>query len=459
MKHSETLTLFMSKIRFKRKTKREIALAAGELTEEFQSLSIIEKCAFATQPQVPPNLFQPIPIPRSGDWLSCRKELGQTYKSFARRSFRHGPHGHCNCLEVVPIGIFEKGQSPPLEELKIFMEAYYQGVKVRFVKPVKISEVAKTGCLTEDDQLLVPDAMSFLRHRRAPRDVFAQIAITMVDITPGDGWNFVFGQASMSDGIGIFSFARYGTCINTLLKKSCKTMAHEVGHIFGLRHCIYFQCILNGNNGDEYAPLTCCPICLRKLSDACGNFDIIQRYRTLANFYDRHGWKEFEFVTKRIEKIKEKIKESNKSKDLHNDNTSKSSSNDSDSNSNRNRGESKHIARTVHRSKRRVGAIVQLGEMEVLKEMDEWNKKGKEQGKEKDSNNFKTVKVLAPRGIIIRESSKINSKKVKTVRSGALLQIPLPINTLRTKSGTLRVETTCGWTTSISNRGMVLLNI
>ena len=67
--------------------------------------------------------------------------------------------------------------------------------------------------------------------------------------------------------------------------------------------------------------------------------------------------------------------------------------------------------------------------------------------------------MLAPRGIIIRESSKINSKKVKTVRSGALLQIPLPINTLRTKSGTLRVETTCGWTTSISNRGMVLMNI
>ena len=75
-------------------------------------------------------------------------------------------------------------------------------------------------------------------------------------------------------------------------------MAQEVTHILGLRHCIYFSCIMNGNNGDEHAPLQLCPICLRKVHDACkdGNggrgMDVVERYRSLMMFYDRHGWEE-----------------------------------------------------------------------------------------------------------------------------------------------------------------------
>merc|ERR1719240_216953 len=106
------------------------------------------------------------------------------------------------------------------------------------------------------------------------------------------------------DGVGVFSFARYSanfgrsvarsltaTERDRLLKRSCKTMAHEVTHVFGLRHCIYFHCIMNGNNGDEHTPLALCPICMRKLHDAVGpaHFKIQERYKSLAKFYNQRG--------------------------------------------------------------------------------------------------------------------------------------------------------------------------
>ena len=74
---------------------------------------------------------------------------------------------------------------------------------------------------------------------------------------------------------------------------SCRTMAHEVGHLFGLQHCIYFQCIMNGNNGNERTPLVCCPICLHKLRVGT-KFDPQERFAELERFYAKHGWENYQ---------------------------------------------------------------------------------------------------------------------------------------------------------------------
>ena len=437
--------------RFKRKTKKQIAVAAGQILNttapqlianpDFNSLSLIQRASFSTLE--PSTIYSPMPMPGPGDWLRTRNERGQTYKSFSRRSFRHGPHGHCKTLEVIPIGTFTETEAPAMSDLKEFMEAYYYGVTVRFTKPVRISDVAKTGGLTEDDQLLCPDAMDFLRKRRKPRDVFAQIAITMTDITPGEGWNFVYGLASMSDGVGIFSFARYGNGV-ALLKKSCKTMAHEVGHIFGLKHCIYYHCILNGNNGNEYAPMHCCPVCLRKLHDGCDNFNIIERYKALGKFYERNEWnKELEFVQNRITGIEHRVSEMEMEKVAVAVVVDDDETNDS-----------RKTSRPTHRLRRRMGTRVHLKSTES---------KQTEQVAAAVSSQRNTriasAKVVAPRGIIIRKSAKKNSRMVKKMKCNSNLEIPLPVNTLRTPSGTVRIETSCGWTTHVNNRGIVLVNV
>lgn len=47
-----------------------------------------------------------------------------------------------------------------------------------------------------------------------------------------------------------------------------QVMTHEVCHMFGLKHCIWMQCLMNGSNHLEESdrrPPHLCPVCLRKL--------------------------------------------------------------------------------------------------------------------------------------------------------------------------------------------------
>lgn len=62
---------------------------------------------------------------------------------------------------------------------------------------------------------------------------------------------------------------------------SFQTLTHEIGHIFGLKHCQWLNCVMQGSNHLEESdrrPLDFCPICLRKLQTVVG-FDIGKRYK------------------------------------------------------------------------------------------------------------------------------------------------------------------------------------
>ena len=99
----------------------------------------------------------------------------------------------------------------------------------------------------------------------------------------------------------MFSFARFNPSFygeaqpynidNYLLYRSCSTLVHEICHTFGLSHCIYYSCLMNGsNNNEEQArrPLIECPVCLRKLQYSIG-FEPIERYRKLMNVSKMFG--------------------------------------------------------------------------------------------------------------------------------------------------------------------------
>jgi archaemetzincin len=65
--------------------------------------------------------------------------------------------------------------------------------------------------------------------------------------------------------------------------------------MFGLNHCIYYRCVINGFNHLEESdarPLHVCPVCLRKLHYSIG-FDICDRYRKLYRFYQKVGLDEY----------------------------------------------------------------------------------------------------------------------------------------------------------------------
>jgi archaemetzincin len=64
--------------------------------------------------------------------------------------------------------------------------------------------------------------------------------------------------------------------------------------MFGLWHCIYYDCAMNGSNHlveSDQRTVHLCPICLRKLQHGAG-FDAAKRYQDLAKFFREFDWME-----------------------------------------------------------------------------------------------------------------------------------------------------------------------
>lgn len=75
------------------------------------------------------------------------------------------------------------------------------------------------------------------------------------------------------------------------LKRACRLMAHELGHLLGLDHCIWHQCLMNGSGHlaqDDTQPLHACPVDLRKLQVRLG-MDPPTHYRAMIAWYSQQG--------------------------------------------------------------------------------------------------------------------------------------------------------------------------
>jgi len=75
---------------------------------------------------------------------------------------------------------------------------------------------------------------------------------------------------------------------------SSKVTVHELLHLLGLDHCIYFACLMNGSGSleeDHRQPHHLCPVCLKKLHLLVGLKEE-SRYRQLAEVYSDLGLEE-----------------------------------------------------------------------------------------------------------------------------------------------------------------------
>jgi archaemetzincin len=247
--------------------------------------------------------FEPMPVPGPGDWLTAHPEPGQTYPQFVA-SWPNRPEGARRTLTIRPIGAFAPRSAPSLDFLKRFAAAYF-GLPVKELPAMGLSGQGITerrNPYTGKRQLLTGDLRIVLR-QNLPADAFCLLGVTMEDLYPGPGWNFVFGEASLTERTAVYSFARYDPGFygeptrdgGTLrLLRSCKVLAHETGHMFGIKHCVYYACLMNGSNSmpeTDAQPLHLCPVCLRKLQWSVG-FDAIKRYRLLHTLCVEGGFEE-----------------------------------------------------------------------------------------------------------------------------------------------------------------------
>jgi archaemetzincin len=248
--------------------------------------------------------FPPMPKPGPMDWLANYYEPGQTYKEFLITPHNR-PNKKRHILYLAPVEKINDKKPPSMALLKEFAELYF-GMEVKIEASLcgqTYRFSSRINSITKNKQYLTRDILTYLQRIR-PDDAFCILAISTTDLYPDSTWNFVFGEASLKQRVGVFSFARYasdfyriaGHLVNDdnddlFFLRCCKIVAHETGHMFGMNHCIAYQCLMNGCNhlGElDSQPLHLCPVCLKKLQNSVG-FNCTERYKKLAAFYKKAG--------------------------------------------------------------------------------------------------------------------------------------------------------------------------
>src|SRR6266516_63662 len=181
------------------------------------------------------DAFDPIPKPGPNDWLAVHNEPGKTFDEF-RASQPNRPTQSRRVIYLQPLGDFAPERSPSIDKLQKFAAAFF-AMEVKALPSIKIENsklTTRRNPHTGNPQILTGDVLNFLK-TRVPADAFFILAITMEDLYPESSWNFVFGQASLRDRVGVYSFARYDPAFygepqdyeTLLLRRSCKVLAHE----------------------------------------------------------------------------------------------------------------------------------------------------------------------------------------------------------------------------------------
>ena len=99
-----------------------------------------------------------------------------------------------------------------MQHLQRFCQAFFHGNQVLLADPLDISTARKLTRRVHKDtgreQILVDDVMKFLKAQKYPK-AYCVVGVTIVDLYPGEQWNFTLGHAAFLDGVAICSFGRY----------------------------------------------------------------------------------------------------------------------------------------------------------------------------------------------------------------------------------------------------------
>jgi archaemetzincin len=251
-------------------------------------------------------LADPLPSPRPGDWLAEHEEPGQTFAEYLdARPVRRSDKLHTIYLCLV--GDFSEAQRRILALTQDYLALFFDcpvKVNLQIALASIPARARRTHLSWGDPQVLTGYVLHEVLEPERPADALAYLALTASDLWPGEGWNFVFGEANLRQRTGVWSIYRSGdlsegeATFRLCLRRTLGTASHELCHVLTMKHCTAFRCLLNGSNHQEERdarPLHLCPVCLRKL---CWNLRVepVPYLKELEAFCRRNdleaGWYE-----------------------------------------------------------------------------------------------------------------------------------------------------------------------
>lgn len=245
--------------------------------------------------------FSAIPAPGPRDWLAEHKEAGQTYHDYEALK-PNVPDQKRHKIYLQALGDFGP-DDPSLKEVADYTSHFFGLEVVVLHSPPNFNPKGRIDIFTRKKQWLTGGILDHLS-KQLPDDAYCLLGITMTDLYPGEDWNYVFGIATLKKRVGVYSLARYDPAFfgqargsdwkSKALERSCKILSHETCHMLGMAHCIYYDCLMNGNNNlDELDSQSTflCPVCLRKLQRAM-HPDFLKRYGKLREFFATKGLQE-----------------------------------------------------------------------------------------------------------------------------------------------------------------------
>lgn len=236
---------------------------------------------------------------KSDEWRYNHKEKFQTFDDFKKLK-KIKPDAEKNIIYLQPVGEFNDLQKKQIELTKEYLKIYFQQeTKILPVIsnknfPKNVQRISKNG----HQQILAGYILDSILIKRKPKDAVVLMGITERDLFPKPEWNYVFGLASYQNGVGVTSMYRFAdgnlseSNFNKSLERLIKISSHEIGHMFGISHCLNANCVMNGTNSlteTDAHFARACSLCQQKLNSSL-KYNDKKRLLELKKFFEENSF-------------------------------------------------------------------------------------------------------------------------------------------------------------------------
>jgi len=245
-------------------------------------------------------LFKTKAKPLPGDWLDVHREPGQSFRQYSF-STPETPEPERGVMYIQLLGDFDLKREEIIRKTEEFLSLFY-GIRTKRLSglPVSIIPAKAKRNGPYGQQILSSYVLDELLPPRTPKDAAYHFAFSSLDLWPGEGWNFVFGQASLRERVGVWSIRRFGDpgksseAFHLCLRRTLALAIHEAGHAYSIEHCTAYECAMCGSNSLEESdrgPLLFCPECMAKACWATKTRPP-EKFKALKGFFEKNSFRE-----------------------------------------------------------------------------------------------------------------------------------------------------------------------